>query len=411
MSEISNFYCVGVSYKKADMEFRGRFNLSKISINHLLTEAKKNGFTSLVANSTCNRTELYGFIDHPDELIALLCKHSFGSKETFNQIGYIYRAEIAVDHLFRVGTGLDSQILGDFEIIAQLKKSFNQSKKFNLLGPLMERLVNCVIQASKRIKTETKLSSGSTSVSYVSVRYMLDHIENIHTKNILLFGLGKIGRNTCENLIKHTQNNKITLINRTRNRAEKIAGKFKLIVKDYADLPVEIRKADVLVVATGAEKPTIAKALIHSDKPLLILDLSIPKNVDDNVLELPNVKRLHLDDLSKMADKNIAERQKEIPLAEAIIVEVKNEFNDWLDTRKFAPTLKALKELMLEIEQQALDQQQKKHPDFNKNQALALSQHLIQKLTNRVANHMRESDKSEENIKVVQEVFNLNPHA
>ena len=118
----------------------------------------------------------------------------------------------------------------------------------------MERMFNAVLNASKRIKTETELSSGATSVSYVSVRYMLDTISDLDNKNIVLFGLGKIGCNTCENLVKHTKNTRITLINRTRERAEQLAGKFDVEVKDYAELPVEIRKADVLVVATGAEK-------------------------------------------------------------------------------------------------------------------------------------------------------------
>jgi glutamyl-tRNA reductase len=120
-------------------------------------------------------------------------------------------------------------------------------------------LFNSVIQASKRIKNETKISSGSTSVSFASVRYILDHIENADQKNILLFGMGKIGRNTCENLVKHTQNDHIVLINRTRERAEKMAGKFKLIVKDYADLPVEIRKADIVYCSHGRRATNLVK--------------------------------------------------------------------------------------------------------------------------------------------------------
>ena len=107
-------------------------------------------------------------------------------------------------------------------------------------------LINSVIQASKRIKTETEISSGATSVSFASVQYIFDNVEDITNKNILLFGTGKIGRNTCENLVKHTKNEHITLINRTKIKAEKIAGKFNLIVKDYADLQEEINNSDIL---------------------------------------------------------------------------------------------------------------------------------------------------------------------
>ena len=399
--------CIGVSYKKADVASRGQFSLSLRAQQKLLETAQVKQIQSITVHSTCNRTELYAHGAETKELVELLCAFSQGNPDVFSKIGYVLKDQDALNHLFRVGTGLDSQILGDFEIIAQLKKSFIRSKKMGLLDSLFERLFNSVIQASKRIKNETQISSGTTSVSYASVRYILDHIDNPDQKNILLFGMGKIGRNTCENLVKHTQNDHIVLINRTRKRAEKMAGKFKLIVKDYADLPVEIRKADIIIVATGAEKPTLSKSLIHTESPLLVLDLSIPKNVDDDVLVLPNVTRIHIDELSRMTDNTLAERQKEIPKAETIIEEVVEEFTNWLGTRSFAPTVQALKQMMEKLEQQALAQHQKKHPHLKSEEATLLSQHLIQKITNRVANHMRNSDNTAESVKTVQDVFNI----
>ena len=121
--------------------------------------------------------------------------------------------------------------MGDFEIISQLRNSFRRSKKAKLLNAYMERLINAVIQASKRIKNETEISTGATSVSFAAVQYIMAHVPYVSEKNILLFGTGKIGRNTCENLIKHTKNEHITLINRTKDKAEKIAGKFNLNCK------------------------------------------------------------------------------------------------------------------------------------------------------------------------------------
>ena len=399
--------CIGVSYKKADVASRGQFSLSLRAQQKLLEAAQTKQIQSITVHSTCNRTEIYAHGAETKELVELLCTFSQGNPDVFSKIGYVLKDEDALNHLFCVGTGLDSQILGDFEIIAQLKKSFIRSKKMGLLDSLFERLFNSVIQASKRIKNETHISSGTTSVSYAAVRYILDHIDNPDQKNILLFGMGKIGRNTCENLVKHTQNDHIVLINRTRKRAEKMAGKFKLIVKDYADLPVEIRKADIVIVATGAEKPTLSKSLIHTESPLLVLDLSIPKNVDDDVLDLRNVTRIHIDELSRITDNTLAERQKEIPKAEAIIEEVVEEFTDWLGTRSFAPTVQALKQMMEKLEQQALAQHQKKHPNLKLEEATLLSQHLIQKITNRVANHMRNSDNTAESVKTIQDVFNI----
>ena len=175
------------------------------------------------------------------------------------------------------------------------------------------------------------------------MQYILKNVADVSDKNILLFGTGKIGRNTCENLIKHTQNKHITLINRTKNKAEEIAGKFDLTVKDYANIQEEINQADILVVATGAQNPTVDKHLILNHKPLLILDLSIPKNVDENVTEKESVTLVHLDHLSKITDETLERRKSFIPLAQNIISEVETEFNEWLETRKFAPTIKALK--------------------------------------------------------------------
>src|SRR5690606_14243565 len=129
--------------------------------------------------------------------------------------------------------------------------------------------------------------------------------EDVANKNILLFGTGKIGRNTCENLVKHTKNEQITLINRTKDKAERIGGKFNLVVKDYANLQEEINQSDILIVATGAQHPTVDKHLIQTKKPLLILDLSIPKNVNANVKELDNIQLVHLDYLSKLTDKTL----------------------------------------------------------------------------------------------------------
>jgi glutamyl-tRNA reductase len=309
------FYAIGLSYKKADAEVRGHFSLSDTAKEDVLKQAKSNGIESLVVISTCNRTELYGFAEHPYQLIHLLCENTKGTVEEFQEVAYVYKAKEAISHMFRVGSGLDSQILGDFEIISQLKSAARQSKKANLLNSFSERLVNAVIQASKRIKNETELSSGATSVSFAAVHYIMNTVEDISDKNILLFGTGKIGRNTCENLVKHTKNSHITLINRTKTKAEEVAGKFNLIVKDFESLEAEVNAADIVIVATGAQNPTVQKALISTDKPLLFLDLSIPKNVNEDVNDLDNVTLVHMDDLAKITDITLEKRKTFIPTA------------------------------------------------------------------------------------------------
>ena len=402
------FYAIGLSYKKADATIRGLFSLDDISKKNLLNQAKEAGIESLIVTSTCNRTELYGFAEHPYQLIKLLCDNSKGTIEEFQHVAYIFKNHEAVSHMFRVGSGLDSQILGDFEIISQLRNSARASKKMGLLNPFTERLLNAVIQASKRIKNETEISSGATSVSFASVQYIMSSIEKVSEKNILLFGIGKIGRNTCENLVKHTKNEHITLINRTKTKAEAIAGKFNLLVKDYADLQEEINASDILIVATGAQSPTVNKASIQSKKPMLILDLSIPRNVNPDVTELSNVTLIHLDDLSKMTDDTLERRKEFIPLAEQILEEVKLDFNSWLATRKFAPTIKALKHKLLDLKNAELETQRKKYADFNEAQAELISNNIIQKITNHFAYHLKTDHMStDESIELIRKVFQL----
>ncbi len=408
ISKGKHFYTIGLSYKKADAEIRGHFSLTEEGKQRLLEQAKDEGIDGILVTSTCNRTEIYGFAQHPFQLIKLLCEHTHGTVEEFEKVAYVYKNKQAISHIFRVGTGLDSQILGDFEIISQLKIAFVRSKKLGLVNAFLERLVNAVIQASKRIKNETEISSGATSVSFASVQYILKNVENVSEKNILLFGTGKIGRNTCENLIKHTQNNHITLINRTKGKAEKIAGKFNLIVKDYADLQAEIRNSDILIVATGAHNPTISRELIYPKKELLVLDLSIPKNVSDDVQELENVKLIHLDHLSQMTDETLERRKQFIPQAKEIINEVENDFNQWLETRKFAPTIKALKKKLKMMKDDELDFQRKKITDFNDEQAEIVSNRIIQKIMKHFANHLKgDSETTDESLELIQKVFQL----
>ena len=408
ISKHNSFYTIGLNYKKADAVVRGKFSLDETSMNNLLLKAQEQGVDGLLATSTCNRTELHGFAQHPFQLIKLLCEHSNGTVEEFQEVAYVYKNNEAIGHLFRVGTGLDSQILGDFEIISQLKQSFNRSKKIGIANPFIERLCNAVIQASKRIKNETEISSGATSVAFASVQYILKNVTDIAEKNILLFGTGKIGRNTCENLIKHTKNPHITLINRTKGKAEKIAGKFNLSVKDYGDLQTEIRKADVLVVATGALKPTVSKELIYTKKPLLVLDLSVPKNVDENVSDLENVTLIHLDHLSQMTDETLERRKEFIPAAEVIIEDVMADFIQWLETRKFAPVIKALKMKLKTMKDEELDYQSKKKSDFDTEHADIISDRIIQKITKQFANHLKD-DKvdSDSSLELIQKVFQL----
>lgn len=353
------------------------------------------GLEELMVISTCNRTELMGIVEDPKILIDYLCAFSGGDVSLFLEKGYVLSDRKALNHVFRVGCGLESQIIGDFEIIGQLKRSFSNSKKQQMVNGFSERLVNAVIQSSKRIKTETQLSSGATSISFASVHYILEHVKDVNQKNILLFGTGKIGRNTCENLIKHTHNDQIVLVNRSEESAQKVAGKFNLVVKKISELKSEIAQSDIMIVATGAQDITVEASMIPKEKPLLILDLSVPSNVDTKLKELENITLINLDELSQLTNDALKKREQFIPQANEILDQVKAEFFQWVDHRKFAPTLKALKKKLLDGQQK----EQEKTQEFSQ---------IVYRLTGKVASYLKENpSKADQTMALLQHVYQL----
>lgn len=401
------FYNIGVSYKKADANTRGKFSLSKENQIKLLLLAKEKGFKGVLVLSTCNRTEISGFAEHPYQLIQLFCSFSEGTVEEFATISNVYKNQEAIQQLYRIGTGLESQILGDYEIVGQLRQAFKLSKEYKTTNAFLERLLNSVLQASKRVKNETKLSSGTTSVSYAAVQYIIENLPDYNSRNILVFGLGKMGKHTCKNLAEYTQNKSVCLINRTAEKTEEFVKEHSSIRKSVIEnLNEEISNADVLIVSTGADKPTITKQHIAENKELLILDLSMPENVEKSVSENTNITLVNVDELSKITDKTLAVREQEIPLAEAIIDTHKTEFNDWLNHRRFTPAIAALKQSLENIKNDEINFQKKKIIDFDENQAEILTNRFIQKITTQFVKHLKDEETSvSQSLQVIHKVF------
>ena len=402
-----DFYNIGVSYKKADVNTRGKFSLTKENQSSLLKLAKEKGFKGVFIISTCTRTEISGFAERPCQLIELLCEFSEGSIQEFAKVSNIYKNQEAIHHLFRIGTGLESQILGDYEIVGQLRKSFNLAKSLKATNAYSERLINSVLQASKRVKNETKLSSGTTSVSYAAVQYIIKNLPDYNSKNILVFGLGKMGKHTCKNLAEYTQNKSVCLINRTEEKTNEFVKEHTFIRKAvFENLSEEIKKAAVLIVSTGSDKPTITKEHIGTHKELLILDLSMPENVEKEVTENTNVSLVNIDELSKITDETLAARQLEVPFAEAIIETHKAEFNEWLNHRRFTPAIAALKKSLENIKNDEINFQKKKIAHFDESQAEILTSRFIQKITTQFVKHLKDEETSvSQSLQVINKVF------
>lgn len=347
--DISRFYVAGLNYKKTDASIRGQFAVSTDQCREILSASTTHGISEMFILSTCNRTEIYGLASDPSHLVDLLCEHTAGDREVFTSKAYIKNGMDAIQHLFHVSAGLDSQILGDYEIVGQIKKAVKFAKENGRIGAFTERLFNSVLQSSKTIKNFTELSGGTVSVSYSAVQYIWKEVKDLPEKKILLAGIGKIGRNTCKNLVDYLPTRNITLVNRTDEKAQALAAHTGLNYAPYDDLIHEVQSADIILVATNSAEPIIdARHLVgHGSK--LIIDLSIPYNVDPEARHLKGVTLVNVDELSKLKDATLHKRKAEVPKAEKIIAEHIADFLEWFEMRKHVPVLKAVKIKLQEI--------------------------------------------------------------
>ena len=277
-SDISGFFVVGINYKKTDAAIRGQFAIGNDQYEKILTLAPSFHITELFVLSTCNRTEIYGFADSTAQLAGLLCTQTNGGREAFLDLAYVKKGLQAIEHLFEVAAGLDSQILGDYEIVGQIKQAVKFARERQFIGTLTERLVNCVLQSSKSIKNQTALSGGTVSVSFAAIQYIREKMSDLTDKNVLLIGTGKIGRNTCHNIVDYLGTRNITLINRTEERAAALAAEAGVGYAPMEEIADRVGAADIILVATNAEQPTLLRSYLEGKGDKLIIDLSIPCN-------------------------------------------------------------------------------------------------------------------------------------
>lgn len=407
----ANFAVLSISFEKADAETRGKFSFFDENIKHFVNEIHDQNLGDAFVVSTCNRTEIYTTTPNYLLIAELYCKTIGVSLTDFMQYVNILKREEALNHLYRVAAGLESQIIGDFEIIGQIKNAYYRFKKEKKnSNPFLERAINSAIQISKRIKNETGISNGAASVSYAAVHYILKNQTQISEKNILLLGVGEIGQNTVENLVKHVYKPKVKIANRSVAKAEKIAEKYKIPHIEFDQFQEELSKTDILIVATGAQHPIIDKTHFPNGKETLVIDLSIPNNVEKNITENTNVSLVDVDQLSLHISETMVQRQKEIPKAEAIIKEMTKDFLEWEKKRKLAPNIHHFKAVLKNMERNEMHNIHKKH-HYVEVEDMKLSDKMIQKITNRFAKYIIDNPwKAEEISKLMHEILVEQPN-
>lgn len=405
-----DFTLIGINHWDAPVEVREKFSLDESRKRLFLDAARREGIQSIFIVSTCNRTEVIANGASTQELIRLLTNYSDGNLDEFHKYGFELDGYRAIEHIFRVATGLDSQILGDLQIVKQVKEGYELASKEGVVSGEMHRLMQHVFRAHKRSRNETSLGHGAATVAYAAVKFAAQTFESLANKNILLVGTGKIGKVTCKNLI-NLGASKLTLINRTRNRAEFVADRFNLEVADMDRLPEQIAEADLVIVATGSSEPVIRPEhmgpSMENPKFKVMLDLSVPRNIDPNVARLDFVDVANMDMLGDVTDEAYRRREEEVPLVKKIIEQELSDYQLWINEQRVVPTIKALTRKFESIREEEFD--------FFKNKIGANDQEKIDNLTRRIVNkiaaysieHLRDHHESEDVAKMVTDMFKL----
>jgi len=285
-----------------------------------------------------------------------------------------------------VTAGLDSQILGDYEIVSQVRHAVAASREMGMMGGLLDRLVNHALQASKQIKNQTSLREGTVSVSFAAVQYIREHIPAAGDRKILLAGTGKIGKATARHLVDYLGASRLTLINRTDSKATELAAELELNSAPHAAMTAELRSAEVILLATSDTRPVVTPATLDGGHRQWIIDLSVPSAVSPEVRELPGVTVVGIDEISRMRDDSLRRRQEDVPAALAIIREQMSAFGEWLDMRQNLPVIHAVREKLNSLREAGIHEAVTTHAHDHPNMG---GEERIQRVINGMALRMR----------------------
>jgi len=403
------FISVGISHWKTPIDIRGKFSFSQDAVDDILEHAKKLGIQSLFVVTTCNRAQFFAHTHNSFMLKELFAKHTKATKEQFEQYHFLLTEDEAVHQLFELCCGLDSMMLGDLQIVSQVKDAAKYSNKKGMLDGYTHRLMQFVLQTYKDVRTDTAINEGPASVAHAAVLFMKQRFKQFTDKKILLFGTGEIGETTVKNLQKHSYK-EIVLINRTRSKAEAIANPLGIRVAAIEKLKEELSDTNILIVATGAFEPTVnAEHFNGIDREILLLDLSVPRNIDTAVDKLDGLELIDMDQLNSIQDETLAMRRKNIPKARTIINLHKNEFYDWVLMRNLSPTILALREKLHSYRTDELEQQKFRLSEEELQKADKLATSVVNKIANQATEYIKSKYRhSDEMVKMVEEMFKLN---
>jgi glutamyl-tRNA reductase len=384
-----NLFSVGISHHTASVDVRERMWLSVDETRSVLPSLKDQFFAECMLVSTCNRTELYGVLrdDASDELAVkrLLLEAKSAGDAVRPDHFYTHRAGSAVHHLFKVAAGIDSMVIGDIQILSQVKEAFQAAGEMHLLGPVLNRLMQATLHVGKRVRTETGLCEGAVSISYAAVELASKIFADLSRRSVLLIGAGETGELTLKHLVGKGIG-QVKVANRTRAKAEALVSELGGTAVDYDQIAGALGSVDIVITSVTSPDFVIGPADVQhamrkrGHQPIFIIDIGVPRNVDPAVRKVENLFLYDVDSLNSIIDRNLEKRKAELPQVTTIIREEMVEFFRWHKQLQVAPTIQELHAAFETVRLQEVDR--------NINRFRPEDRELLDLVTKRIVNKL-----------------------
>ncbi len=324
-----NILLIGLNHKSASIEIREKavFNENKLAVA-LAALKKYEGIEESLILSTCNRTEIY-VVSHDyargiEYLWDFVCRSLEKNEEEIRKYFYVLRDKKAVEHLFRVSASLDSMIVGETQILGQVKDAYFKSRELNSLGKVLDGIFEEAIRVGKKVRAQTQIGKGAISTSTAAIELSRKIFESLENKKVLIIGAGKIGELTVKNLSSRGIKS-VIVANRTLEKARELAEQFQGTAIDFEGIFEAMRLSDIVISSTSAPHFIITEEnarkvmRARNNLPLFFIDLGLPRNIEPSVNEIENVYLYNIDDLASVRDTNIKERLNEAQKAQQIV--------------------------------------------------------------------------------------------
>ncbi len=376
---------VGLNYRTAPVEIRERLTFDGENLRSAMKALQdKKSILENVMISTCNRTEIYAVVDqlHTGRYyIKEFLSEWFGIEQNeFSPFLFVYEQDGAIEHLFKVACGLDSMVLGETQILGQVRSSFLLAQEENSTGTVFNQLFKQAITVAKRGHSETDIGANAVSISYAAVELAKKIFGWLENKHVLILGAGKMGELAIQNLHSNGAK-KVTVINRTYEKAENLATRFAGHAKTLKELQCAMVEADIMISSTGAKEFVVTKDMMESigrmrkGMPLFMVDIAVPRDIDPAVSECDDVFLYDIDDLEGIVQANLQERKR---AAEKIMLMIEKEivvFKQWLNTLGVVPVISALRDKALAIQSETMSSIERKLPHLSERDIKVLNKH------------------------------------